>query len=395
MKIAICGPVSLQLLEDLIRLNPGEELPDGYQYPLAAYLARILHARGHDVALVTSSVQTKETEIWRGERITIYHTPRRRYFKFTLDAYARERRSMLKSLEDFQPDIVHAQWTYEFAHLALDSGFPVLVTARDAPWTIFRHTRTPYRLYRALYAHYVIPKVKKLSAISNNVADRIRKEYRYVEPIKLIPNGLSRGLFASKIPQQADTEAPSFISVTGWDSRKNVKTLLRAFAEVHREIPASKLILIGRGIGPNESGAVWARRQNLASSVEFRGSLSHAEILNSLRYEGNIFVHSTLEESFCMTVLEAMAQGLPAVVLPDSGAVPWVVGDGAAGMIASSQASKSLSQAMLALAKDLELREHLGKTGYDRALSMFELETIADCYLKEYHDTIQHYAAKI
>lgn len=395
MKIAICGPVSLQLLKDLIQLNSGEELPDGYRYPLAAYLARILHARGHDLALVTSSAQTTETEIWRGERMSIYHTPRRRHFKFTLDAYARERRSMLKALEDFQPDIVHAQWTYEFAHLAMDSGFPALVTARDAPWTILRHTRTPYRLYRALYAHYVIPKVKKMSAISDYVADRICKEYRYSEPIKLIPNGLSQELFASKIPRQADAEAPSFISVTGWDPRKNVKTLLRAFAEVHREIPASKLILIGRGLGANEAGAVWARRQNLASSVEFRGSLSHASMLCNLRGNGDIFVHSTLEESFCMTVLEAMAQGLPAVVLPDSGAVPWVVGDGAAGMIANSQTPESLSQAMLALAKDLELREQLGKAGYDRALTMFNLEAVADRYLEEYQDTIQYYASKI
>ena len=118
-------------------------------------------------------------------------------------------------------------------------------------------------------------------------------------------------------------------------------------------------------------------------------------MLCNLRGNGDIFVHSTLEESFCMTVLEAMAQGLPAVVLPDSGAVPWVVGDGAAGMIANSQTPESLSQAMLALAKDLELREQLGKAGYDRALSMFDLEAVADRYLEEYQDTIQYYASKI
>ena len=90
------------------------------------------------------------------------------------------------------------------------------------------------------------------------------------------------------------------------------------------------MTLIGRGLGDAEIGANWARQQDCATGVVFRGALSQQDVLHALRTEGGIFVHATLEESFCMTVLEAMAQGLPVVVLPDSGAVPWLVGDGAA-----------------------------------------------------------------
>lgn len=393
MKIAICGPVSLQLLSDLVDEGP-RELPAGYQYPLAAYLARLLHAQGHELALVTSSAQTTKTEIWQGERMTIYHTPRRRFFRFTLDAYARERWAMLKALEDFKPDIIHAQWTYEFAHVATDSNFPTLVTARDAPWTILRHAKTPYRFYRALYAHYVIPRIKRMTAISDYVIERIRKEYRYGKPIERIPNGLSRELFVSGIPQQESDNLPSFISVTGWDPRKNVKTLLRAFKQLRQELPEARMTLIGRGLGDAEVGANWARRQHCADGVIFRGALSQAEMLHALRTEGNIFVHATLEESFCMTVLEAMAQGLPVVVLPDSGAVPWVVGHGSAGRIADSQSEYALAQTMLELARSPEQRQRVAQAGYKRADKNFTLESVADRYLEAYQNTIEEYAAK-
>ena len=394
MKIAICGPVSLHLLSDLVNEST-LNLPTGYQYPLAAYLARLLHGKGHEIALVTSSAQASKTEIWRGERMTIYHTPRRRFFRFTLDAYARERRSLIQALQDYKPDIIHAQWTYEFAHAAIDSGFPTLVTARDAPWTILRHMKTPYRFYRALYAHYVIPRIKRMSAISDYVIDRICKEYSYRSKIKLIPNGLSKELFVLEIPRQEYHDSLSFISVTGWDPRKNVKTLLRAFKQLRQELPEARMTLIGRGLGDTEIGANWARQQDCASGVVFGGALSQQDVLHALRTEGGIFVHATLEESFCMTVLEAMAQGLPVVVLPDSGAVPWLVGDGAAGIIAKSQSSESLSLAMLMVAKDVNLRQRLAVAGYDRALSMFDLETVADRYLEEYQATIQYYASKI
>lgn len=393
MKIALCGPVSLHLVRDLVDTSQ-DEMPIGYGYPLAAYLARRLHERGHEVALVTSSATTTSTQIWRGERFTIYHTPRRRFFRFTLDAYAHERRLMRKALEDFSPDIIHAQWTYEFAHVAIDSGFPALVTARDAPWTIFRHLRTPYRLYRALYAHYVIPRIECMSAISPYVGEQICKEYRYRGSIEWVPNGLSRELF-NKNPRDIREGQPiTFISVSGWDPRKNVKTLLRAFHRARQQLPEAKLILIGRGLESEGPGRAWAQALQLAEGVAFRGALSHADILRSLRDEADIFVHSTLEESFCMTVLEAMAQRLPTVVLPDSGAVPWLLGEGAAGKIADSQTPESLAEAMCLLARDSPLREELGEAGYARAISEFDLESVADCYLAAYEKTIRYYAAK-
>mgnify|MGYP000952875834 CR=1 FL=1 len=89
-----------------------------------------------------------------------------------------------------------------------------------------------------------------------------------------------------------------------------------------------------------------------------------------------------------MTVLEAMAQGLPVVALPDSGAVPWLLDHGRAGCLAATQSWPHLAEAMHHVLEDVDYRETLAAAGYERALNEFTLESVADQYLKAYEDVI-------
>ena len=151
MKILICSPVSLQLLSAYVK--KGSSLPEGYRYPLAAYLIRIYLSLGHDVHVVTSTPQMEKTKVWSGDRLTLWVTPRRGKYLFCLDGYRLEIRAMVESIKKANPDVVHAQWTYEFAHAAIASGCPHLITARDSPWAIIRHMTSPYRIFRLIYAY--------------------------------------------------------------------------------------------------------------------------------------------------------------------------------------------------------------------------------------------------
>lgn len=386
MKILLCGPVSLKLVGDLV--EDGEFLPHGYQYPLAAYLARTFHQMGHHVCLVSSANHSGERRHWKGERFEIFLASRRKYLAFVLDQYCRERKEMVDYIRAAQPDIVHAQWTYEFADAALSSNMPYLVTARDAPKTIARLMRSPYRYYRAWYAGRVLPKVKNLSAISGYVSNAIKSEYRLKLKVPVIPNGLAVNLFRSNEDLQFKHPIKNFVCVSGWGSLKNVKTLLFAFGELRRRAGDISLSLVGSGLGKNERAERWAKKHNLHHGVVFLGRQSHREMLNILRDRADCFVHSTLEESFCMAVLEAMAQGLPIVALPDSGAVPWLLDYGRAGVIAASHQAADLANAMEHLLKDPISAEKLALAGHQRALENFTLEAVASQYLKVYKNII-------
>ncbi|MEX0323164.1 MAG: glycosyltransferase family 4 protein [Puniceicoccaceae bacterium] len=389
MKIAYCGPISLKLLSDLVD-NP-DSLPEGYEYPLGSYLVRSYVSMGHDVCVVTSSnFQKNSRSTWKGNGLTIWNTNRRRYMKYVLDAYAFERSQMVRALQDYEPDIIHAQWTYEFAHAAHASGIPFVVTVRDSPWTIASLTRSWYRIYRAIYAHYIFNKTEHLTAISDYVAAKVRDHYSYSSPIKIIPNGLMPDLFSNTPHTMHKGDAVRFASVSGWDPRKNVKTLLRAFSKLLKKFPKAQLALIGGGLGKGEACETWAIRNNLDRNVAFLGWRDHSDIIEYLRTSVDIFVHSTVEESFCMTVLEAMAQGLPVVALPESGAIPWLLDNGNAGILAKSQCPDCLSEAMIELASDISLRDQLCRKAHRRAMDEFSLDKVSREYLELFDSILQN-----
>lgn len=380
LKIAYCGPISLRLLEDLV--DDGVSLPEGYTYPLGGYLVRQYLERGHEVAVITSANGVSSHKSWYGENISIHLSPRRRARWFLMDFYKKERAYMVKDIQQANPDIVHAQWTYEFAHAAVSSGHPYLVTARDSPWAIFRHTCSWYRFYRAVYAHFVVPKIRNLSAISDYVAGPFTKTFRYNKTINIIPNGLPRKLFRSQ-PKVLESSKPiQFITISAWDRGKNIKDLIRAFNFVRSRLREADLILIGGGLGEGEAAQIWAARHGIDEGIQFIGLMDHSSAIKKVCREGTLFVTTTLEESFCMTVLEAMAQGLPVIAYPESGAVPWLLDYGKAGILGEKQNWHSFSEAMLYATRNLDYLNSIAKCGYERAQQHFTLERVADLYLR-------------
>lgn len=386
MKILICSPVSLQLLSAYVK--NGNSLPEGYRYPLAAYLVRIYLSLGHDVHVVTSTPQMEKTKVWAGDRLTLWVTPRRGKYLFCLDGYRREIRAMVKPIKKADPDIVHAHWTYEFAHAAIASGCPHLITARDSPWAIVRYMTSPYRIFRLIYAYRVVPFIGNLSVISPYLEDHYRRHFFYRRRIRLIPNGLSLELFQKSSKQFNSKKVPVFVSISGWGPRKNLKVILKAFPQVLKQIPEARLIVIGAGLGPGDIGERWALKKGLYKNVDFRGHLIHTECLEVLRNEADIFVHTSLEESFCMTLVEAMASGLPVIGGRDGGAVPWVLDNGEAGGLADVSNPDDVAKKMIMLALNQTLYNEVAAQGFNRARKYFIMDKVADEYLKAYKEIL-------
>lgn len=287
---------------------------------------------------------------------------------------------MIAALSYRQPDVVHAQWTYEFAHAALGSGFPTLVTARDSPRQIYRHSPSTYTLYKKFYGDWLIPRLPRLTAVSPYMRQELIDCYRLQSRPVVIPNGIRPEVFATD--EQVRPARPfTFTTVAGWDPRKNPKPLLTAFSELLRRHPDSRLHLIGRGFEPGGPAAKWATARGAAAGVLFLGQLPHADVLRHLREHTDAFVHPTLEESFGSSILEAMSQRLPVIAGADSGAVPWILDKGRVGMLVDVTSPDSLRSGMEKLMTDTALRERYAREGYERALSSFTLAAVAEQYL--------------
>ena len=372
------GPISLHLLQD-----EGVDVattPTGFQYAFGAYLVREYLRRGHDVSIVTTMHRLPKPYSWSNGRLSIDAVPTRRGYLFCLDAFRRERRQMIAALSRRQPDVVHAQWTYEFAHAALGSGFPCLVTARDSPRQILRHSPSAYTLYKKWYGDWLIPRIPRLTAVSPYMRQELLDSYLLKTPPVVIPNGIRPEIFAS-VEHQRPSRPFTFTCVAGWDPRKNPKPLLTAFASLFRQYPDSRLQLIGRGFEPGGPAAVWAGGRGISAGMIFMGHHSHTEVLQQLREHSDAFIHPTREESFGMAILEAMSQRLPVIAGSDAGAVPWILDSGQVGLLVDVTSSDSLRSGMETMMTDTALRGRFARDGYQRALSHFTLSAVADQYL--------------
>ena len=87
----------------------------------------------------------------------------------------------------------------------------------------------------------------------------------------------------------------------------------------------------------------------------------------------DLFVLPSLNEGLGLVLVEAMAKRLP-VVATSVGGVPEVVDSGSTGMLVPSGAPEKLAEAIGELADHPEMREEMGRNGYERALARFSIQ---------------------
>lgn len=140
-------------------------------------------------------------------------------------------------------------------------------------------------------------------------------------------------IIASTAPHAKSLILPNGVNIQSTDKRWNVDALSRRtvlfLARLHPRkrvislIEAAKLLKeTGRGIrfrivGPDEGDLLRAQQcvkeYGLENSVEFIGPLAHEQVIQEF-IKASIYILPSVDEPFPMTVLEAMALGVPTIV---------------------------------------------------------------------------------
>lgn len=218
-------------------------------------------------------------------------------------------------------------------------------------------------------------------AICQSVADSIWSVYG-VRPRALIPNGVPVATFsAPAVPRRAWREregipedAIVLACVARLSAQKNVGALLQALA-AQRPRTDLMLLLCGEGEerGQLEAGA---RRLGIAGRVRFLGSRAD---IPELLAASDLFVLPSLYEGHPLSVMEAMAAGLP-VLATAVGGVPEVVRPGETGLLVPPGDVAALAAAMGRLADDAGERLRLGREGARVAAERFDVSRMAAAY---------------
>ena len=395
MKIGIAGPVSLEPLKPWIPKD--FTLPSLYSFPLIGKLAAGLLTRGHDVTIFAGSEAIEETLSLAQGPLSLKITPRRTRWA-AYDFYAKEIRFLSDVMRSSHCDIIHAHWSYEFAKAALQSGTPTLITAHDSPSIIpsfYRWTRAHlFWLFRAQLGKQVIENAPNLTCVSPYLKKSILPLVPKSRAVQIIPNGVGATLF--KIGEDR-LVGPSFSSppcvvtcLEGFASRKNPINALLGFAAFRNISPDATMVMYGGGFEMGGPAYQWALKHRLVNGVIFKGHTPQSVMHQEMCDKSTVLLHPALEESFGMAPLEAMALGIPVVGGKDSGAIPYLLDHGKAGVLVDVRYPLDICDALIALHEDPRKPHQLAKTAWEYAHSHFTEDLMIDRYCNAYTEILRY-----
>jgi glycosyltransferase involved in cell wall biosynthesis len=159
-------------------------------------------------------------------------------------------------------------------------------------------------------------------------------------------------------PEKEPTTRLSVLSVGNLIAIKGHALLLRGFARVLRDVPDCSLEMIGDGPERVRLGLL-AAKLGISNSVHFSGRQGRDYVAEAMR-RCAVFVLPSSYEGLGCVYLEAMACAKPAIGCRGQG-IEEIIEHGKTGMLVPPENEYELTNAMLALLRDKELRQQMGK----------------------------------
>ena len=227
-------------------------------------------------------------------------------------------------------DVLHA-------HSPLTVGLLAYFTAstKNLPLIYTYHTSiTDYTHYLKIIGGTGVIRhaARWFSTTSTNLGDqivvpspkfhRLLLEQKVTKPIHTIPNGIDLSLFkAAKNPGSFRSrlglkpDAPILLSVGRVDPEKRLDFLIDAFACLADRIPDAHLVFAGDGSARKKLEA-HAAGTKVNNRIHFLGMVNRVE-LPDLLHDATVFLSASTTEVHPISVIEAIASGLPLVAVQD------------------------------------------------------------------------------
>ncbi len=242
---------------------------------------------------------------------------------------------------------------------------PTVVTIHDLSYIYFPGDFLKKDLYQLRnWTRYSIHKAKKIIAVSKTTKNDIMKAYQIPEErVEVVYNGYEKKIKdqRSKIKTKY-TKNPYILYVGTLQPRKNITTLIQAFAKFKEQSPEFRLIVAGKKGWLFESIFNLVKELKLNRDVSFTDYVTDQQVA-FLYKNAFCFVLPSLYEGFGIPILEAMSFGCP-VISSFASSLPEVGGD--ACLYFDTQNSEDLVEKLDMLKKDEKLRNGLVQKGKKR-----------------------------
>lgn len=161
--------------------------------------------------------------------------------------------------------------------------------------------------------------------------------------------------------------------------------LLRAAAIVIKEFPEAVFLIVGKKTDYLETLIKESIRLDIEKNVYFLG---HREDVPSFLKSIDIFVLPSLQETFSIATIEALAASKP-VVATRCGGPEEIIVDGNTGFLAAPADPVDLAERIMYLIRNEGVAREISEAGRRTVSEKFTLEAMIKCYQRLYKDSIK------
>jgi glycosyltransferase involved in cell wall biosynthesis len=349
-------------------------------------LCKTLAARGHEVAVFTTDVDTGgavAATVATGEPVlldgvAVHYFPVR--LRRLYDSPAM-RRALAQNVAGF--DVVHLHSVFlrptaMAARAAERAGVPYIVAPRGmlVPDLLRRRGRWRKSLWIRLVESRTLARAAGLHVTSSLEAEEAARLGLPLPRVFVVPNGVEAEAYRPEAPvspavRQVLDGPPFFLFLGRLSWKKGLDRLIPALAPT----PGAVLTIAGNdeeGIRPKLERL--ATDTGVADRVVFLGAVDGGDKA-ALLHRSIALVLSSYSENFGNSVLESMAAGRPVVVTPEVGLAD-VVRDSGAGLVVDG-GPEHLGTALRVLLAEPAKADAMGRRGAEEALRRFGWGTVA------------------
>ena len=342
-------------------------------------LSMALASRGHEVHVITLDFPGAPKEETRGSlyvhRVSV-ETPAPSFHAWVLlFNHLFEKRAGQLAHEFGPPGVVHSHdWLtvpcgVDLKHLL---RVPMVMTFHSTEASRSGNSRSPESAMVEGLEWWGSYEAARVIAVSRWMKDEVISLFK-MPPEKTveIPNAVDLMKFAMEVDPAATRrkwgvgdDGKLITAVGRLTAQKGFDNLIRAYPSVRREVPQSRLLVIGEGYMRPELESL-AERERVKDSTTFAGFIDDAELVRVLKCSDVVAVPSRFEP-FGIIALEAMAAGAP-VVVSRVGGLAEIVEDSFDGLEVDPESPGSIAAATVRVLTDDRLAANLVERGREKA----------------------------
>lgn len=269
-------------------------------------------------------------------------------------------------------DLAHA---LDIKHLPIELMLrlkcPLIVDIHDHYWTRFYPFFSPdfplrflLQKYRKVKYQRILKKAAAIVTHSRCVFEAVKHPRKFV-----VHYGVDLKLF--KKDESAESRGDIILFIGRDYLRKGILTLFRALPLILKDIPTVRVVIVG--------SEFWHSRMitkilSVNLPVEFTDGLNRKKLIRYYQ-KSRVFALPSKIEAFGISILEAMAAGIP-VVAARVGGIPEIITNGESGLLFKRGDYRELAQMVVLCMKDEKMREKLVGNGLEVVKGNFTIKNM-------------------